>query len=1258
MIRLPSRNLCICLFVLCFPAVAPAQVQDQIFVSNVGQVLDGYAPLARSYYVSTRFTPGRAISYRLRSVTLRLSRGAGCASSSDPLFLPVEVSVLTRGYAGSRHVVLERGVAAPLLSDAYTEHRFLLPSSSNLPLGAGGNGLVLVRSASGAPSDCVRVGLTSRTAEDLSSAPHWQIDNIYANRAHVEFRVSHNAERRGALIMLLSGDPVSDDVSLSSLSVTDSSGVVHALDPSAQDPDRFDPDVLYGVSVAPSVHTVTISAVPSVPTTSVDYYGLNNAPKRDADPVAPGFQLAVGPGRSVLLLRTESASRHYQYSTIIVHRPETLACAAPDLSDRRQLWASTLGLGMRVTGRGVSTHGFEFGTLGNSSVVPFELDGDSHEVRGMRGFAGSSFAGSLIVSFDAVLPPDRVADLSLHVCGRTFPFSDAFPLEGGLHYFWRSAGLDWTRALERHVTLSRSAASVDVDPFIPERPLRISVTPGWTSFACSNAACARRDRTQRALVVALEAGVRYRLEVHGGADERVRLHGGDGAFLASAFGPDVHPAILEHTPASAGDVFIRTNGGTRVRVVRADSSLGLDEVVGRFRSDCPDTRGPSACVAKVSDPKTAAIASSGDVDYWSLRLPAHQRYAVSVAPYSLGADATGALAAPELSLFTAGADGVWHERASAAADSEGVARLAYVRSSDPLTGRVALRVRGAGGATGAYVLWVRELSGALVSVSDASVTEASGAVMRFVLEIAPPADRELAVGYRTVDETALAGADYAASSGTLTIAEGASSATIEVLVLDDRHDEGSETFSLELLDVVGAELGRSRALGTIVNTDSAPRKWLARVGQSTARQLADAISDRVDADRGASRVVLAGRSLDPFARALAPSQLPVSGPARILDFEDALAGASFRLSGSPETSSPSPWALWGNVAHTGASSGGAEDLDVSVRSVLLGADVLLDDRVFGVVVANTEAAGGYAAGGPDALDASFVGLYPYAGLRTSAGGSLWAAAGGGSGDFMLDSDEGVRARSDLSYRMLSAGLRHPLIFSDASSTRVSFISDWSWSSMKSPGVPGAFARTSAYSNWLRAGVRAQRRFELDSGMHLDPRLDLGVRHDFGDAETGTGLDAQGSLGYASGRLSGRVGARALFSDADGDYREWSLDASLAFDATAANSARGLYLSVAPRVSQLSLAGDRRDPFALASLGEQSSAAVDVEARYGLAPGLLGRSVSVYSVVRFGPRVPSPTLGAAWSFAPLGQFTLETMEADATLALRAGLRARF
>ena len=74
---------------------------------------------------------------------------------------------------------------------------------------------------------------------------------------------------------------------------------------------------------------VTISAVPSVPTTSVDYYGLNNALKRDADPVAPGFQLAVGPGRSVLLLRTESASRHYQYSTIIVHRPENacLRCA-------------------------------------------------------------------------------------------------------------------------------------------------------------------------------------------------------------------------------------------------------------------------------------------------------------------------------------------------------------------------------------------------------------------------------------------------------------------------------------------------------------------------------------------------------------------------------------------------------------------------------------------------------------------------------------------------------------------------------------------------------------------------------------------------------------------------------------------------------------------------------------------------------------------------------------------------------------------
>ncbi|TAN67308.1 MAG: hypothetical protein EPN17_11395 [Methylobacter sp.] len=77
------------------------------------------------------------------------------------------------------------------------------------------------------------------------------------------------------------------------------------------------------------------------------------------------------------------------------------------------------------------------------------------------------------------------------------------------------------------------------------------------------------------------------------------------------------------------------------------------------------------------------------------------------------------------------------------------------------------------------------------------------------------------VKYATLDETALAGSDYTAATGTLTFAAGVTSKTISVPVLGDTSVESDETFSLVLSAPTNATLNTtSSAVITITNDDA------------------------------------------------------------------------------------------------------------------------------------------------------------------------------------------------------------------------------------------------------------------------------------------------------------------------------------------------------------------------------------------------------------------------------------------------------
>ena len=107
-----------------------------------------------------------------------------------------------------------------------------------------------------------------------------------------------------------------------------------------------------------------------------------------------------------------------------------------------------------------------------------------------------------------------------------------------------------------------------------------------------------------------------------------------------------------------------------------------------------------------------------------------------------------------------------------------------------------------------------------VSVSDATVQEAQGAVLEFTVTLGHPSSRTVTVDYATSDGSAQAGSDYAATSATLTFNAGDTSQTIEVAVLTDSDDEGQETLTLTLSNPSQATLDDATGAGTIENGES------------------------------------------------------------------------------------------------------------------------------------------------------------------------------------------------------------------------------------------------------------------------------------------------------------------------------------------------------------------------------------------------------------------------------------------------------
>ncbi len=105
-----------------------------------------------------------------------------------------------------------------------------------------------------------------------------------------------------------------------------------------------------------------------------------------------------------------------------------------------------------------------------------------------------------------------------------------------------------------------------------------------------------------------------------------------------------------------------------------------------------------------------------------------------------------------------------------------------------------------------------------LSINDVTVTEGVGATAVFTVSVSPVSAQAVTVTYQSTNGTAVAGQDYTAAAGVLTIPPQAASATIVVPLLNDPLYEPTETFTVTLSDPSApVTIARATGVGTILD---------------------------------------------------------------------------------------------------------------------------------------------------------------------------------------------------------------------------------------------------------------------------------------------------------------------------------------------------------------------------------------------------------------------------------------------------------
>ena len=329
-----------------------------------------------------------------------------------------------------------------------------------------------------------------------------------------------------------------------------------------------------------------------------------------------------------------------------------------------------------------------------------------------------------------------------------------------------------------------------------------------------------------------------------------------------------------------------------------------------------------------------------------------------------------------------------------------------------------------------------------------------------------------------------------------------------------------------------------------------------------------------------------------------------------LGVENLLTNSSFAL--TRETRQGGILSFWSRGARS--SFAGREEalsLGGDVRTTMFGADYAKGPLVTGLSLSNSRGLGEYAGVTAGQVASAVTGLYPWLGYKLSDRVSVWGVTGYGKGALTLMPGEGAALTSGLSMAMAAAGTRGALVAGGASGFELAFKADALWVGTSIDGVEGPggnLTATAAAVTRFRTGLEAARGYALAGRLSLRPSVEVGLRHDGGDAETGAGLDVGGGLVVSDTSTGLAVDLRVrmlVMHQADG-FSERGMALSLSYNPTP-STPLGFTARVAPSWGGEATSGaeamwGRETMAGMANGGLASGNRLDGEVGYGLPVG--------------------------------------------------------
>ena len=445
-----------------------------------------------------------------------------------------------------------------------------------------------------------------------------------------------------------------------------------------------------------------------------------------------------------------------------------------------------------------------------------------------------------------------------------------------------------------------------------------------------------------------------------------------------------------------------------------------------------------------------------------------------------------------------------------------------------------------------------------LSVDDARVKEGPNAWLIFTLRLSRMAGEPVTVNYDTRDVTATDGEDYSGGRGTLRFGPRELEKQVRLQVHDDHHDEGEETMELVLSEALSARIDDGVGVGTILNSDPMPRAWLTRFGRTVSQHVVDALQGRFAAkpQTGLSLTV-AGEALS-STTPLAENQQVL---AKALGFETVTAhqlvdGSSFSFSPAAD-GAPAQFAIWGKG--TLSSFSGTEDsvsLAGDVTTALVGADWSTERWRAGAALSHSWGSGSYGEDNNNDADISttLTGVFPYGRYGLTPRLGIWAVAGYGWGDLSLKPDgDGTDYSPSTTMVMTAVGMDGVLLDGGTEGLSLTSTADALLVKTTSEAVDG-LASSDANITRLRLGLEATRPVPLANGASLLPSLELGIRHDSGDAETGFGMELAAGMAWRDPErgISAALKGRTLLTHSDEAFQEQGLAISFAWETNPTN----------------------------------------------------------------------------------------------------------